>query len=429
MSPPEKWQLCADFPGYQVSSLGRLKGKRGMILDPGKNKEGYIVAFFGSGKNKKTIQVHREVAKAFIPNPDNKKEVHHINTIRHDNKVKNLQWVTHTENQRAKTGPAPGGNRRAVAEFTLDWVYVRQWESVTAAANAKEISETSLSEYLRDKTGRREQCAGACWIFWDEYQGDFQGEEWKSIPNPRNPSAAQIVVSTHGRFKGPRGIVTGAKVKGDYLIYRKTLAHRLVALAWIPNPDSEKNVVNHIDGVPSNNRKDNLEWVTQKENVNHASAIGLINHRHGKQSRPIWRIGKNNGPKRLFLSLKAAVIDTPNSNQKGISTAARKGGIHLHANYNWKYATNEDLDTHNEKQKIREVQILTLEEKASIELLLAEVLNEDAIARSLLPDPEVEAFLAEMLIEDDKIPVQSVPVSEPDHETYICGLLGVERIQ
>jgi len=50
--------------------------------------------------------------------------------------------------------------------------------------------------------------------------------------------------------------------------------HRLVALAFVPNPDGKKQV-NHIDGVKLNNCADNLEWVSQSENMRHAYALGL----------------------------------------------------------------------------------------------------------------------------------------------------------
>jgi hypothetical protein len=61
-------------------------------------------------------------------------------------------------------------------------------------------------------------------------------------------------------------------------IYNKTYAvHRLVAIAFLENPDN-KEQVNHIDGNKLNNKLDNLEWVTNKENQIHKVKIGLGNN-------------------------------------------------------------------------------------------------------------------------------------------------------
>ena len=61
------------------------------------------------------------------------------------------------------------------------------------------------------------------------------------------------------------------------------LVHRLLAQAFIPNPEGH-NTINHIDGNPKNNSLDNLEWCDHSHNMQHAWRTGLVKNRHGNAS-------------------------------------------------------------------------------------------------------------------------------------------------
>ena len=121
----EEWRDIEGYEGfYQVSNLGRIKSlSRKRIIKGGgfcitKTRilktcliDGYPQTVFCVNSKFKVCRVHREVAKAFIPNPGNKPCTNHKNSIRSDNRVENLEWCTVAENVRhaAKNGRMPRG--------------------------------------------------------------------------------------------------------------------------------------------------------------------------------------------------------------------------------------------------------------------------------------------------------------------------------
>lgn len=83
-------------------------------------------------------------------------------------------------------------------------------------------------------------------------------------------------VSRCGLVLGRQGVITGYPTdSNNYLKHYGVPIHRLVATTFIPNTDSKKIFVNHIDGDKQNNRVSNLEWVTPSENCTHAYQTGL----------------------------------------------------------------------------------------------------------------------------------------------------------
>lgn len=89
-----------DFEGlYQVTDDGQVYSIRSKkYLKARKDKDGYLLVNLYKDKKQYTRKVHRLVAEAFLDNPDNKKEVNHIDCQRDNNCASNLEWVTHREN-------------------------------------------------------------------------------------------------------------------------------------------------------------------------------------------------------------------------------------------------------------------------------------------------------------------------------------------
>ena len=90
------------YPDYQISTQGRVWSiRKQKYMKPHKNNSGYLQITITAinGKQKKEL-IHRLVAIAFIDNPNNYPQVHHINHNPQDNRVENLQWVTGKQNCR-----------------------------------------------------------------------------------------------------------------------------------------------------------------------------------------------------------------------------------------------------------------------------------------------------------------------------------------
>lgn len=127
----EEWRDIQGYEGlYQVSNLGRVKslerkvkggwnntrtvGER--ILKPCVNVEGYPKVSLCKEGAIRRFPIHRIVAQAFIPNPDGKPEINHIDGCKENNSVSNLEWVTRSENELHawRTGLKPRKYRKKV---------------------------------------------------------------------------------------------------------------------------------------------------------------------------------------------------------------------------------------------------------------------------------------------------------------------------
>lgn len=169
-------------------------------------------------------------------------------------------------------------------------------------------------------------------------------EKWKDVPGYEG----LYQVSNFGRIKNHKGAILAlnkrpSNTQERYLIKlsknnkkRSFLVHRLVATAFIPNPEG-KETVNHIDGNPLNNRSDNLEWATKSEN--HLHRVYYLREHSLLPCKPVRCVESG----QIYPSLRAAARDLC-IQQSSISQAITGyRGLKTAGGYHWELANQESL--------------------------------------------------------------------------------------
>ena len=150
----EIFRVIKEYPMYSVSTEGRImKNATRKIMKPSKMRNGYmqINLFTKDGRRKKEL-VHRLVAITFIPNEHNLPAVNHIDRIRDNNRVSNLEWVTHKENVAKSSAP------KKIRVIDSQSGIVTEFNSIREACNQLSLIESNVSACLhnyRQRTHRR----------------------------------------------------------------------------------------------------------------------------------------------------------------------------------------------------------------------------------------------------------------------------------
>ena len=97
----DTWSKIRGYDNYSVSENGDIRNDgTGKLKSARLNRYGYPVVDLYSNGERRSERIHRLVAEAFVPNPDGKKQVNHINGDKTNNRLDNLEWVTPSENMR-----------------------------------------------------------------------------------------------------------------------------------------------------------------------------------------------------------------------------------------------------------------------------------------------------------------------------------------
>ena len=177
----EIWKPIKGYEGlYEVSNTGKVKSlnyrgtKKEKLLTPKENNSGRLMVGLQNRNKPKYYLIHRLVAQAFIPNPNEYPEINHIDENPKNNVVDNLEWCTRIYNVHCyqRNHPDYAKSRKYVTrrkrlqmnvlQMSLDGKVIRKWENSRTVFVETGMSDWSISECCR---GKRKTAYGYIWQY------------------------------------------------------------------------------------------------------------------------------------------------------------------------------------------------------------------------------------------------------------------------
>jgi hypothetical protein len=255
--------------GYKINKKGDIYStKTNKIL-----KQSICNGYKFVSKDGKKLTVHRLVALTFLPRIEGKDIVNHINCDKLDNRLENLEWVTQKENTSAHNKQIHHPKR--VIQLDMNDNIIATFESLKEAGKAIGKTPSAISKAVLQIN---ESAGGFKWKYADDdnvIEVDLTtGKEIKDYPKYYVFPTGQIYNKVRKTYVKPIVNASGycyvtlcnnGKKKNMYV-------QRIVAEHFLTNDNIKKIQVNHKNKIRNDNRVENLEWVTQSENMKHAKS-------------------------------------------------------------------------------------------------------------------------------------------------------------
>jgi len=270
----KEWKVIEKATNYEVSNFGEVRNKKTKKILRPSVVNGYLS--IGLRINNKTVTsfIHRLVATSFLLCSNKIYIVNHKDGNRINNNIENLEWVSLSENSKhAFRLGLSVGHKLKVSQYTLNGVFIESYDSLVDAEKKTGIYNGHISSVCRGKKGKK-TAGGYIWKYTDYIQPIIQceppGKILTDFPNYKITNEGRIYNIHRNKYLIP------AKNKGGYMTLslsngkkrRNFLVHRLVASLYLDNPHNYL-AVNHKDCDKTNNIVDNLEWISNSDNMKH----------------------------------------------------------------------------------------------------------------------------------------------------------------
>lgn len=179
---------------YEISNLGRMKHKDTLVNDINNNrkihikerymkphlgKRGYYVYIVSKNNKKKHLPIHRLIATHFIQNPNNYPVINHINGIKTDNRIENLEWCTYSHNSKeafrlglqktnyenSRFKKYNDSIKKKINQYDMNMNFIKSWDSIQQASRELNICASHICRCCK---GNIKSIKGYKWRYFNE---------------------------------------------------------------------------------------------------------------------------------------------------------------------------------------------------------------------------------------------------------------------